>query len=323
MKLIFSAHLFLFLLFGFSMDVAGQTARRQLVDNLALGNPSGAQTDANQPDNYLVKHNGYSLSYNKSRGAANWVAWHLEKKDIGDAERTNAFAPDTTLPRDWWIIPNDYAGSGFDRGHLCPSKDRSSSEETNRETFLMSNMQPQAPKLNQKTWKYFEDYTREVTATDKEAYIYAGCYGNAGILKDKITIPTNCWKIVVILTTGGNDLKRVTVRTRIIAADMPNDDLVSSRWRTYLTSVDAIEKKTGYDFLAKVPKKIQAVIESAKDKESSTSETKFAAVKPVNKVRNLKKNSNSRTYITGPRGGCYYIDASGKKTYVDKVLCKN
>ncbi len=164
----------LLLILILTLCVAGQTN-----GNLALGNPSRAVTDTSQPDNYLVTHNGYALSYNRSRGAANWVAWHLEKSDVGEAERTNAFAPDTILPRNWWILPTDYSGSGFDRGHLCPSKDRSSSEESNRETFLMSNMQPQTAKLNQKTWKYFEDYTREIVNKNDEAYIYAGCYGDA------------------------------------------------------------------------------------------------------------------------------------------------
>ena len=128
-------HLLLFLILVFCFCAFGQTS-----GSLALGNPSRAETKLNQPDNYLVTHTGYALSYNRSRGAANWVSWHLEKDDTGDAERTNAFAPDTILPKDWWVLPTDYAGSGYDRGHLIPSKDRSSSEEANRETFLMSNM---------------------------------------------------------------------------------------------------------------------------------------------------------------------------------------
>lgn len=287
---------------------------------LALGNPSKAKTDPTIADNYLVVHNTFTLSYNKSRGAANWVAWHLSRADIGSTERTNDFAPDTTLPKDWWIKPTDYTGSGYDRGHLCPSKDRSMSEDANRETFLMSNMQPQAPKLNQKTWKYLEDYTRDLVK-DNEAYIYAGCYGERGRLKDKITIPTDCFKIIVVLAEGENDLKRINKTTRIIAVNMPNDDTVSIRWRTYLTTVDEIEKKTGYDFLSAVPKKTQAVIEAKKDTDA---ETKTTEVKTVESEPIKKTDSSDRTYIRGSRGGCYYLNDSGKKVYVkDKSLCGN
>lgn len=308
---------------------ASRQQQQQQPDSLILGNPSRAKTDLNQPDDYLVAHDGFTLSYNKSRSAANWVAWRLEKDDIGDAERTNAFAPDTTLPRDWWIKPNDYSGSGYDRGHLCPSKDRSSSEESNRETFLMSNMQPQTPKLNQKTWKYLEDYERDLVRAGNEAYIYAGCYGDLGKINARITIPARCWKIIVLLTEGENDLKRIDKKTRVIAVDMPNDETLSQRWRTYLTTIDHIEEATGYDFLSTVSKKIQKTIESAKDTASETSggdgggsdEPAAAPPPPASITQGNQRKSGGRIYLTGSRGGCYYLNSSGKKTYVDKSFC--
>lgn len=39
-------------------------------------------------------------------------------------------------------------------------------------------------------------------------------------------------------------------------------------------------------------------------------------------VRNYRRSYSSQTYYTGPRGGCYYITASGRKQYVDRSLCK-
>lgn len=287
----------------------------QTSDSLALGNPSKAATDLNQPNNYLVVHKGFSLSYNKERGTANWVAWHLEKSNIGKAERTNAFAPDMTLPAEWWIRPTDYTGSGYDQGHLVPSADRSDSEESNTQTFLMSNMQPQVPKLNQQTWRYLEDYTREIIKKDSEAYIYAGCYGDKGRIKQKVTIPERCFKIIVVLANGDDDLKRVNQTTRVIAVNMPNDESVSQRWRTYLTTVDEIEKNTGFDFLSNVPERVQKVIEAKKD-EQSTEPRKDEASAPA-----TKRNSGDREYILGERGGCYYLTATGKKSYVDKKYC--
>lgn len=315
MKIIFS------IIFSiiFALTAIGQTN-----DALVLGNPSNAVTDLNQPDNYLVTHNGYALSYNKSRGAANWVAWHLEKSNIGMAERTNAFAPDTTLPREWWIVPSDYTDSGYDRGHMLPSKDRSDSIENNRLTFLMSNMQPQSPKLNQKTWKYLEDYTREVInqAPGNEAYIYAGCYGDKGRIKDKITIPTRCFKIIVVLEEGDDDLNRIDVLNRIIAVDMPNDETVSTRWRSYITTVDDIEKKTGFDFLSNLPNYLQASLESKEDHDNSvTTEIGEKSGEITDTTSSVNTDANGRKYYLGPRGGCYYLTASGNKSYVDKKFC--
>lgn len=39
-------------------------------------------------------------------------------------------------------------------------------------------------------------------------------------------------------------------------------------------------------------------------------------------VASVDKNRNGRTYITGPRGGCYYVTASGRKQYVDHSMCR-
>lgn len=232
---------------------------------LVLGNPSNAVADINTSDNYLVVHSGFVLSYNKQRGGANWVAWHLSASDIGNAERTNAFAPDTTLPRDWWIKPSDLSLKGYDRGHLCPSEERTDSEANNRETFLMSNMQPQTARLNRGAWKSLENYIQKtVTRNNVEAYIYAGCYGDKGRIKDKITIPTNCYKIAVILSEGNNDLRRITKDTTLIAADFPNEKDNKTGWKNYIATVDDIEEKTGFDFLSTLPEAIQTIIEAKK-----------------------------------------------------------
>ena len=238
---------------------------KAFAQSLVFGNPSDAASDVNAPDNYLLAHRNYILSYNRSRGAANWVAWHLSKSDIGNTERSESFFPDTLLPAAWRIKPGDYTGSGFDRGHLCPSKDRSDSIENNTETFLMSNMAPQTANLNRRTWRLLEEYTRTEVARNREAYVYAGCYGDNGKIKDKVTIPTNCFKIIVLLAEGGNDLGRVRANTRVIAVDMPNAANVSRRWRTYRTTVDTIEEATGFDFLATLPDEIEAVLESRTD----------------------------------------------------------
>lgn len=57
---------------------------------------------------------------------------------------------------------------------------------------------------------------------------------------------------------------------------------------------------------------------------------KHPATKPASTQQNSLYNSNqrrtttksySRTYYTGPRGGCYYLSSSGKKVYVDRSLC--
>ena len=247
-------------------------------DNLAMGNPSGAVTDTNFKNNYLVVKDLFVLSYNNSRGGPNWVSWHLSADWKGAAERCDCFTQDTQLPSTGFYRATDahYNNSGFDRGHMCPSEDRDESDDDNRVTFKMTNIVPQSDELNQEVWKYLEEYCRELMDNGNELYIITGAYGSGGvgdggttvhtINSGKITVPSNCWKVIVVLPIGTNDVSRVNVATRVIAVDMPNNQTVSSQgWGYYRTSVDAIETTTGYDILSNLPANIQAVIEAMVD----------------------------------------------------------
>ena len=246
-------------------------------DNLALGNPSNAVTNTLYSDNYLMVKNAYTLSYNKNKGTANWVSWHLSTTWQGDTPRQNNFKPDSNLPQNWYgVTPSDYSRSGFDRGHLCPSSDRDATIEENQETFFMTNMTPQAPEHNQNIWKNLEEYERLLTEQGNEVYIIAGTIGEGGIgtsgfaktigKKDNITVPAFLWKIIVVLPIGQNDVLRINENSRIIAVNIPNENSVGANsWKNYRVSIDELERLTGYDFLSNVSVEIQGVIEGRID----------------------------------------------------------
>lgn len=247
-------------------------------DNLALGNPSMAAHTATDSNNYLITRHQYCLSYNNSKGIANWVSWHLSSAWKGSADRCDCFGQDTTLPAGYYrAATSHYTGTGFDRGHLCPSDDRDLSDSDNAATFRMTNIAPQAPNLNQTTWGNLEDYCRTLITSGKELYIIAGSYGSGGVgalggttynigPSGKITVPARYWKVIVVLTNGPDDVNRVNATTRIIAVDMPNTQTVTSNpWSYYRTTTDAIEAATGLDLLSNVPTTIQATLESTVD----------------------------------------------------------
>ena len=246
-----------------------------LTEHLTLGNPSGATIDPTQPTNYLLSKSQYALSYHRDRGIPNWVSWHLSTEWRGSAARQDDFRPDATLPAGWYQVQStSYTGSGFDRGHNCPSADRTSTVADNSATFLMTNMMPQAPRNNQQTWANLEDYTRTFLNSGNEVYIICGSYGRGGtgtngyattLDNGRVTVPARCWKVVVILPTGTDDATRVTTSTRVIAIDTPNDNSLSTNWGTYRTSVDAIETATGLDILSAVSTAVQQTVESRED----------------------------------------------------------
>ncbi|XHR82450.1 MAG: DNA/RNA non-specific endonuclease [Gloeotrichia echinulata GP01] len=235
--------------------------------HLLLGNPSNATENTDNLDNYLVKKPQYALSYNNSKGTPNWVSWQLNQSWLGEVERQNDFRPDSSLPESFVrITPSIYSRSGYDKGHLAPSADRTKTKEDNAATFLMSNMMPQTPDNNRNTWANLEEYSRDLVREGKELYIIAGPAGSLDEpLKDKVTIPESTWKIVVVLDRLNSRLKGITANTRVIAVNVPNEEVVDNDWRNYTVSVDELEELTGYDFLSNVSPNIQEVIESRVD----------------------------------------------------------
>lgn len=244
--------------------------------HILFGNPSGATTNVANENNYLMDKGQYVLSYNRSRATANWVSWHVDASSFGSGKRQDNFRSDPALPAGWYRVSStSYQNSGFDRGHNCPSGDRTESNEINGLTFFMTNMIPQAPNNNQRTWANLEEYTRKLVQQGNEVYVTMGVYGTGGtgskgyadkINNGNITVPNRIWKVIVVLPQGNNDLARVTTGTRVIAIDTPNDhDNINAAWGNYRVSVDAIEAATGYNLLSELDDAIENVLEAGVD----------------------------------------------------------
>lgn len=239
--------------------------------HLLMGTPSSSPNSQN-PDDYLLIKKQYALSYNNRKGTANWVSWQLNAGWIGNVDRCKSFSPDPTLPRGFKVVvPTDYTRSGFSRGHMTRSRDRSANPADNCTTFLMTNIVPQTQDNNEGPWLELENLAQELALAGKELYIIAGPLGEGAtglnglrtqIGKNQVTVPTRLWKIVVVLDKPGIGLAGVTTNTRVIAVNMPNEVGIKNKsYKQYLTSVDELERLTGYDFLSDVSKEVQASVE--------------------------------------------------------------
>ena len=239
-----------------------------------LGNPDGAIVDANNHDKYLSQKVQYDLSYSDNNHIAHWVAWHLGNSDLGDAARTNAFAADTSLPSSFTtIVTGDYTNSGYDRGHQCPSADRTATTEDNKATFLMSNMAPQQHGLNAGPWELLETEERSLVSAGNECYIYSGpIFNNTphNTIGDKnIAVPSSCWKVIVVIPeASGDDKTRIDANTRVICVKMPNISTVSGHaWREYRVTPAEIETATGLKFFTALPRSVASALRRKVDAE--------------------------------------------------------
>jgi len=212
----------------------------------------------------------YVLSYNSKTKTPNRVSWQLNKSWIGAAVSLDNFRPDDSLPDAWYKVrPNDYTGSGYDRGHIAPSADRTRNEADNSSTFLMTNMMPQVPELNRGVWGDLEEYCRELVQRRGRSFTSpAGPVGRNGSIgrKEKIAVPAKNWKVIAVLDRQGLGMQGVNANTRTIAVMMPNSGSVKGKgWKSFRVSVARVERETGLNFLSNVPPQVQQVIESKVD----------------------------------------------------------
>jgi endonuclease G len=241
---------------------------------MQLGNPSSATANTNNHDHYLIQRTVEAIDYSDTFGEPNWASWDLTASDLGSSGRTSSFYIDTNLPANFYRVgTDDYSGSDYDRGHMCPSADRTTTNTVNKLVFFMSNIIPQAPNNNEGVWGTFEDYCRTLAESGYELLIICGPSGFNGTLiqpSQCVFIPQYTWKIVVVVSPGSdtNVLTRIDTSTRVISLKIPNSNGVSSSWQSYVTSARQIEVDTGYTFFTALSSDIAAALRDKVDGKS-------------------------------------------------------
>ena len=237
---------------------------------LLLGNPSGATTSPTNFNNYLIQRDVESIGYSNQRRQPLWASWNFISADNGSASRSSVFFVDTSLPPGFYQVQtSDYSGSGYDRGHMCPSADRTDTDAHNDETFLLSNIIPQAPDNNQGLWANLEQYSRDIAASN-EVLVICGPEGFGSAVtasSGQIPIASNVWKIIVAVPLGaGSALSRITNATRVIAVNIPNiQGIRANPWQNYLTSVNQLQTNTGFTFFTTLNTNLAAVLRAKVD----------------------------------------------------------
>lgn len=235
--------------------LASDSGRKHTEEGLAGGGlelPRITKGDKGQ----VLRRIGYTTSYNKDTKLPNWVAWQLTAGHTTGKHKRDGigFQEDLDVPSPR-AVDNDYYGSGYDRGHMCPSGDCKWDATAQRQSFLFTNMCPQAPSLNRGDWNEMEQACRRWAKRYGNLYIVCGPIlyrqKHKTIGKNKVVVPEAFYKVVLRM---GDEPKAIGFIYKNGDGNRPKGD--------YVNTVDQVERITGIDFFADLPDEVERKVES-------------------------------------------------------------
>lgn len=203
----------------------------------------------------IITHAAYTISYDEGHKQAKWVAYELTREETYPlVKRNNKFVPDPGV-KTGTAEDKDYAGSGYDRGHLAPAGDMAWSSIAMRESFYYSNISPQEPGFNRGIWKKLEEMVREWARDNGSLLIVTGPVlekNLAFIGKNRVSVPKYFYK--VILDYEEPDIKGIGFILPNVSSNEP--------LQKFALTIDTVEKLTGIDFFYLLPDEQEELIES-------------------------------------------------------------
>lgn len=178
--------------------------------------------------------------------------------------RGDPFQVDKSIPEAYRTTLEQYRGSRYNRGHICPSADRLCSKEANEQTFYLSNMQPQVYGFNAGVWEHMEAQVRTWNRNSFRDTLYVVKGGTIDrtdqlleITPKGLLVPK--YFFMAILCKNSQPGQYGYKAMAFWAEHAVNDD---SSLRKYMISVDELEKRTGIDFFCNLPDYIENVVEA-------------------------------------------------------------
>ncbi|MCB2156624.1 DNA/RNA non-specific endonuclease [bacterium] len=226
-------------------------------EHLPFGVPESSETTGT-----LIVREGYVLFHNDERRLAAWVAYRLDPEDRRgidyDDREAGVFQGDPALDphhraEDWFYGEAD----GYDRGHLAPAADMKKNLRTFHSSYYLSNIAPQMEELNRGEWVALENHVRSLLEGRGELWVLTGPAFEPGTpektIRGGLPIPTHFWKIIVDRKADGS--------LTAVSFVLPNSRVVPP-WYDCATTIDEIERMTGWDFFPALPDNEEEELES-------------------------------------------------------------
>lgn len=225
----------------------------------------------------------YSLEWDNQKIANRWTCYELHAGNtLSNVGRKDDFKADPAVAVSSQLA--DYSGSGFSRGHLCPSADRLCSTDQNKQTFFLTNMQPQYQNHNSGLWSRLESQVRDYATDDSKTGAHCDTLYvvKAATITDKVTIgdeevdgiypDIKCGEVNKLLVPKYFYMALLhynkatdTYKALAFWTNHVNTTQSVAHLGDYAISIDELEKRTGIDFFCNLPDDIEETVEAEAD----------------------------------------------------------
>ena len=211
-------------------------------------------------DVFVIDYGDFIVGWSPSLGHAAWCAYHVPAEVRFEAGARPSFAREKTVVG--CPSPAVYTNTGYDRGHLVPNHAIVTrfGPDSQKKTFFMTNIAPQTPALNQGPWRVIEHMITDFwTARWGEIWVLVGPvpssskYSREFLQGTSIEVPEAFW--MVIVAQEGEDVRVLSV---LIPQAVGRRDFPVH----HLTTVDNIERLTGWDLLSELPDFLERPLEA-------------------------------------------------------------
>ena len=209
----------------------------------------------NDKSETILNKKYYIVSYNNEMKIPNWVAWHLTAEHVnGEIKRFGGYWEDEEVPEPR-ATKEDYKGSGWSHGHMCPAGDNKWDSIAMRETFLLTNICPQHRSLNSGLWNRIEQDCRKWAKKYGDIYIVCGPVllnrEHETIGENKVVVPEAFFKVILCFQE----------KPKAIGFIVRNNEGTKKKDQ-FVNTVDDVERITGMDFFPALPDDIENEVEA-------------------------------------------------------------
>ena len=234
------------------------------------------------------------MEWDNSKIANRFTCYYMDENNTAqNVSRHDSFKEDPEIPSAYRSKLSDYSGSGYARGHLCPSADRRASDDQQALTYYLSNMQPQWQKHNEAQWANREGDVRKWAARCDTLYVvkaatidditlnnvtesgvysttYNGTYYSDLKCNGRLLVAKYYYMALLAFNKSTNTYQAIGIWTKHYNAGTTGasgsgsyDWPIINKENAQYISIDELEKRTGIDFFCNLPDDIEDQVEAS------------------------------------------------------------